>query len=103
MESYLGWAECRMPGCSKHIGSKDLSDGVWVWPEGFAHYIREHRVRPDKEFIQHTYVHRPPFTVKRSTGWLDDLEKRRFDDGEFFKRGHELATTIVEWWRRRSM
>jgi hypothetical protein len=44
--SALGAASCRLCGAAN--GSQELSDGVFVWPEGLAHYIREHSVRlPD--------------------------------------------------------
>lgn len=29
------------------------ADGSWVWPEGFAHYVEKHGVRPNKDFIGH--------------------------------------------------
>ena len=39
---------CRM-GCAavpKDIGTQDLTDGVWLFPEGLVHYVRHHAVRP---------------------------------------------------------
>jgi len=51
-ESYAGYSQCRM--CSKwNNGSKDLTDGVYIWPEGFSHYLREHGVRPPATFEHH--------------------------------------------------
>jgi hypothetical protein len=35
------------------MGSHDLTDGVFVWPEGYAHYIEKHDVKPPREFIEH--------------------------------------------------
>lgn len=49
--SCLGMSRCRF--CNKFNGNKDLTDGVWVWPEGFAHYLEEHCVRPPQDFIDH--------------------------------------------------
>lgn len=44
--SYKGWANCRL--CGKSIGSRDLTDGVYVYPDGLSHYVREHAVQvPD--------------------------------------------------------
>jgi hypothetical protein len=46
---------CRF-GCSprpRDIGSQDLTDGTWVFPEGFAHYVRFHGVKPPAEFLEH--------------------------------------------------
>lgn len=52
---WRGWSWCRF-GCEgKHseMGSTDLSDGTYVWPEGFSHYVEKHGVKPPDEFIQH--------------------------------------------------
>lgn len=38
---YLGHSWCRY-GCELLNGSRELSDGVWVWPEGLAHYVEHH-------------------------------------------------------------
>ena len=29
----------------------DLTDGRWVWPQGFAHYVEVHGVRPPQAFL----------------------------------------------------
>jgi hypothetical protein len=49
--SYRGWANCRL--CNLAVGSKDLTDGAYVWPEGFPHYVERHGVRPPQEFVNH--------------------------------------------------
>jgi hypothetical protein len=46
---------CRM-GCAgfpKDIGTQDLTDGVWLFPEGLVHYVRHHAVRPPAAFLEH--------------------------------------------------
>jgi hypothetical protein len=48
---WMGWSTCRL--CSDDNGTVCLTDGVYVWPEGFAHYVEEHDVKPPKEFIAH--------------------------------------------------
>ena len=45
---YKGWSTCRLCGC--HNGSTEFSSGGWVWPEGYAHYVKEHNVRPSLAF-----------------------------------------------------
>lgn len=50
-EQYRGSSHCRI--CDVVNGSQDLTDGVYVWPRGFAHYVEEHLVRPPQEFIDH--------------------------------------------------
>jgi ankyrin repeat protein len=51
--AYLGYSHCRLEcGIPWHfMGSRDLSDGVWVWPEGYAHYVEHHGVRPPPELL----------------------------------------------------
>jgi hypothetical protein len=33
------------------MGSRDLSDGTWVWPEGLAHYVERHNVVLPEAFV----------------------------------------------------
>ena len=35
------------------MGCCTLTDGTYVWPEGLAHYVSEHAVRPPEDFIKH--------------------------------------------------
>jgi hypothetical protein len=51
----FGPSWCRM-GCAdipKDIGTQDLTDGVWLFPEGLVHYVRHHAVRPPEAFLEH--------------------------------------------------
>jgi len=50
-EAYMGYSTCRI--CGKDNGTADFSDGFYVWPEGFAHYLSEHKVRPPATFVLH--------------------------------------------------
>lgn len=52
---WLGYSFCRFD-CGvppSEMGSSDMSDGVYLWPEGLAHYVRVHHVRLPDEFIEH--------------------------------------------------
>lgn len=51
LTAYYGWSTCRF--CGKPNGSVDLCDGVYVWPEGFAHYVEAHGVKPEGVFLTH--------------------------------------------------
>jgi len=46
-----GMSYCRF-GCGWN-GSAERSDGVWVWPEGLAHYVQSHDVRLPDDLISH--------------------------------------------------
>ncbi len=54
LTSYMGFSFCRF-GClaSPEMGSSDLTDGIWVWPEGLSHYLKAHNVVLPGKFIQH--------------------------------------------------
>jgi hypothetical protein len=51
----FGPSWCRMgcPGTPADIGSQDLTDGTWVYPEGLIHYLKWHGVKPPEEFLEH--------------------------------------------------
>jgi hypothetical protein len=41
------------------MGDSDLTDGIWVWPQGLEHYVRHHHIRLPGQFIQ----------TMRDSGW----------------------------------
>ena len=52
---FRGLSSCRFRcGVDQRVmGNACLSDGTFTWPEGFAHYLEAHHVRPPEEFVQH--------------------------------------------------
>ncbi|MBM0128153.1 hypothetical protein IMY96_25640 [Pimelobacter simplex] len=53
--AWMGYAPCRL--CDKQTnGNLDLTDGVYLWPEGLAHYVLDHKVRPPEEFVRHVHA-----------------------------------------------
>lgn len=52
VEQYRGSSWCRFFCGLTHNGSSELSDGEWVWPDGLAHYVREHGVLLPETFIE---------------------------------------------------
>jgi hypothetical protein len=67
--AYMGKSLCRL--CGEAVGSLELSDGVFIWPEGLAHYVEVHDVRL------------PP-RVDNMQGHTERLEEAEVDD---------------DWWR----
>jgi len=66
--SYLGYSWCRF-GCGispTEMGDSDLTDGTWAWPQGLAHYVREHSVMLPTEFVQHALARSTPVV----DGWV---------------------------------
>ncbi len=50
LESW-GISNCRF--CCAHNGSSELTDRIYFWPEGLAHYLEKHRVRLPQRFVEH--------------------------------------------------
>jgi hypothetical protein len=46
-----GLSECRL--CGRANGAAEFTDGVYLWPEGLAHYVRDHSVRLPDEVVAH--------------------------------------------------
>lgn len=55
LRQYMGHATCRL--CGDRVGTWDFSDGTFVWPEGLAHYVAAHTIRPPQRFIDHVKGH----------------------------------------------
>ena len=50
--AYMGLSRCRICGEPKN-GNLELTDGAFLWPEGLAHYVRDHNVRLPTAFVEH--------------------------------------------------
>jgi hypothetical protein len=54
---YAGHSQCRFEDCGfptrDMLGTRDFTDGEWLWPEGLWHYVQEHHVRLPAEFVAH--------------------------------------------------
>jgi hypothetical protein len=52
---YMGSSFCRF-GCGEpraRLGLWDLTDGVWLWPQGLAHYLDVHGLALPDAFLAH--------------------------------------------------
>lgn len=49
----LGYSWCRFSCDNEYgsMGSQELTDGVWMWPQGLAHYVEKHDVMLPDAFI----------------------------------------------------
>lgn len=52
VQVWRGWSHCRICGHGQN-GHADLTDGTYLWPEGLAHYVREHQVQLPRRFTDH--------------------------------------------------
>ncbi len=55
----LSWCRFRCGDRCHSMGSCELSDGQWIWPEGLSHYVRDHNIRLPEEFITAAFAGRP--------------------------------------------
>lgn len=73
---YLGFATCRCCARTRgEMGSSDLTDGEWVWPQGLAHYVRVHSLPLPDEFLDAMRQH--DFRIPRLPS--DAREQRPLD------------------------
>lgn len=76
---YRGMSQCRF--CAKFNGSKDYTDGTYLWPQGFGHYLKEHEVKPPQDFIDHVLA-RVTFAKKYETPGRDfEKATKEISDG----------------------
>jgi hypothetical protein len=83
-EKYRGYSWCRF-GCGiseDRMGSREFTDGDWVWPEGLAHYVAAHGVTPPEEFVAHALSETPVQPVRShndvdTTFWISWCAQRR--------------------------
>ena len=62
--TFLGSSACRI--CAQVLGSGELTDGVWAWPEGLDHYVEAHGTRLPEAFItaaRHSDREIPPWVA----------------------------------------
>jgi hypothetical protein len=62
---YMGYSWCRFRcgTASGAMGTADLTDGTYCWPQGLGHYLVKHAVRLPEPLVQHilaqpTFPHR---------------------------------------------
>ena len=52
INAYRGSSPCRL--CDKrNNGSREQSDGTYIWPNGLAHYVEDHNIRLPDKFVEY--------------------------------------------------
>ncbi len=90
-ESYRGRSFCRF-SCGappKAMGHRDLTDGVWVWPEGLAHYVEVHSVRLPERFIAHAIAH-----PDASTARVPEAREGLIDEASWLAWGKQQGASL---------
>lgn len=78
LRSLQGYSWCRFH-CGipdAHTGSADLTDGVYVWPQGYWHYLKAHGVRPPADFLAHVRASCRASPLGRLSYWFRSLRHR---------------------------
>lgn len=52
-ETWRGVSYCRFDCGETNMGCRDLTDGVYLWPEGLSHYVKKHDVALPFNFALH--------------------------------------------------
>ncbi|MCJ8347198.1 hypothetical protein MJH12_16780 [bacterium] len=55
LRTWMDYSYCRLE-CgieNSKMGSDDLTDGIWAWPEGYAHYVDKHFITLPSKFLEH--------------------------------------------------
>jgi hypothetical protein len=80
--AYMGLSPCRL--CDERVGSLELSDGEFIWPEGLDHYVEAHGLRPPRGFITHVLE------------WTDSLEEAAVDSTWWQSQAGSAPTSSVD-------
>ena len=75
--------------CGKTNGCAEVTDGVYLWPEGLAHYVREHSVRLPDDVLDHIKQRRDQPSA------LDDVSNL-----QSIYRGLSSLQVDRAWWPR---
>lgn len=70
---WRGLSTCRF--CGQMNGSAEMTDGVYCWPEGLAHYLDVHEVRLPDEFVTHVHDAQNPMDMAPPPSF-DELGQR---------------------------
>jgi len=110
VNQYRGISWCRF--CEKDNGSAELTDGTYCWPEGLAHYVRNHGVRLPVRFVQHVEagagpVRRLPAPAFDSFGMRDrDWPGAGYEDlmwrAASLDDGQAYVDVDPDWWLKQA-
>lgn len=84
-QSRLDETDCLL-GCGEsELGTTDLTDGVWLWPQALSHYVDKHDVALPEKFLSHVrdnnwqipYVCLPESVSDDDAFWIEYCENHR--------------------------
>jgi hypothetical protein len=48
---YLGFHKCLI--CGEKAGCREYCDDIFIWPDGYSHYLAKHNIKIDEAFRSH--------------------------------------------------
>lgn len=66
VNSYRGFSICRV--CDRGNGSEEFvledKNTIYIWPSGYLHYIKNHKIKPTNKFIEFVMNYTVIFPIK---------------------------------------
>ena len=69
LRGFRGHSACRI--CGQRNGSREFTDGFFLWPEGLAHYLRAHSVRLPVAVLLHCLAGCPAYDLSLESVEID--------------------------------
>jgi hypothetical protein len=85
--AWCGLAQCRFSDCGQLLGSCDLTDGEWIWPQKPEHYLLEHEVCLPDSFV----------ATMRSNNWQIPADGGSLDENQIMGAGYGAFGDLSEW------
>ena len=68
---YKGFSWCRFNCGENDMGTKCLTDGIYIFPEKLYHYLESHDVRLPNKFVEHVKNYKPIQEIDFEVGNID--------------------------------
>jgi len=81
LRGWLGYSFCRFH-CGfpdSKMGTWDLTDGTWVWPEGFSHYFKYHNLDIPPLFLEHIEKNNFTINLTPEIEKILSIDKKKFE------------------------
>ncbi len=93
---YRGFSPCRFNCTSSTPGTSDDSDGEYIFPSGFMHYVQAHSVKPPQEFIEKV-LKSIPIIVQKEEDETIIVKRLLREKDDKMKASIEFAVDY-NWW-----
>jgi len=97
--SQMGFSWCRFRCGSENMGNKELTNGKYIWPEGLAHYVKEHKILLPFDFLESLsndyYEISDEYTIDYNF-WIDFCNKNKISKLETYKANYDIGHLYIE-------